>query len=124
MKVTILLQIESGVTNFSPTPAESRVLIASRYNIAQLLMIKFMDDALDETPTMLRLLKQEQTAGRSMIQDVILPGNHTTPCLGPDETNMQSNLSVGSLLSAAASALNYNDLTKTCTTVTDWLDRY
>lgn len=118
------MQIESGVTNFDPTPADSRVLIASRYTIPQLLMIKFADDGIDETPEMLSLLRQEQVANRALIQDVVLPGNHTTPCLGPDETSLQSNLTVGSLLGTAASLWNYNDLSKTCETVIDWLDRY
>jgi hypothetical protein len=112
------------VTNFTPTPAESRVLIASRYTVPQLLMIKFADDSIDETAEMLRILRGEPLPNRALIQDTVLPGNHTTPCLGPDETNLQSNLSVGSLLGTAASLWNYNDLCKTCETVVDWLDRY
>lgn len=119
-----MVQIEAGVTNFNPTPAESRVLISSRYTIPQLLMIKFADDGIDETPEMLRLLRQEQVSNRALIQDIVLPGNHTTPCLGPDETSLQSNLTVGSLLGSAATLWNYNDLSKTCETVIDWLDRY
>jgi hypothetical protein len=115
------VQIESGVSNFSPTPAESRIIIASRYSVPKALMIRFQDDNIDETPDIVRLLRKEQAR---FVHEQTLPGNHTTPCLGPDDTVLQPQLSVSSLLGTAASLWNYNDLSRVCEVTVDWFDRY
>ena len=42
-------QVGDGYTDFVPSPAESRNLIASGYSVPQTLLLQFADDGIDET---------------------------------------------------------------------------
>jgi hypothetical protein len=60
-----VVQVGNGATDFSPSPAESRALIQQSYDPAAspLLMVRFGDDSIDETPEMAALLQARHTAG-------------------------------------------------------------
>jgi hypothetical protein len=56
-------QVGDGVTEFTPTPSESRALIASAYRVPRTLLVRFEDDGIDETPEMAALLAGALSGG-------------------------------------------------------------
>ncbi|KIY99858.1 hypothetical protein MNEG_8101 [Monoraphidium neglectum] len=54
---SVLSEVGDGVTEFIPTPAESRALIAGSYSVPRTLLVRFSDDSIDETPEMVGLLR-------------------------------------------------------------------
>lgn len=59
------LQVGDGNLDFIPTPAESRALIGSAYRVPYTLLIRFENDAIDETPDMNRILSSANPAGEN-----------------------------------------------------------
>ncbi|KAG8649479.1 uncharacterized protein LOC110621745 [Manihot esculenta] len=70
----------NGREDFSPKPEETRRLVKSYYGISRNLLIKFKDDAIDETSTLAQVLSSE-AAISSMLDMSIrsLPGDHGLP---------------------------------------------
>lgn len=60
-----LSQVGDGTVEFEPTPAESRSLIGSAYRVPYSLLVRFENDAIDETPEMSRILSSANPAGAS-----------------------------------------------------------
>lgn len=52
-----------GLDEFSPTPAEGRALIASGYRVPFTLLVRFENDAIDETPAVADVLQVANPAG-------------------------------------------------------------
>ena len=61
-----LSQVGDGSVEFEPTPAESRSLIGSAYRVPYSLLVRFENDAIDETPEMSRILSSANPAGVSL----------------------------------------------------------
>ena len=72
---TLIAELESGVTDFTPAPAESRELIRRGYDVPRALLIGFSNDSIDETPALAGALE-----GGTVLK---LRGTHATPC-APD----------------------------------------
>jgi hypothetical protein len=70
------LTIDTSFIEFSPSPRETQDLIAAHYEIRRNLLIRFLDDEIDQTLTLNPLLKSRFT---EMIAALTLPGNHLTP---------------------------------------------
>ena len=60
-----LSQVGDGTVEFEPTPAESRSLIGSAYRVPYSLLVRFENDAIDETPEMSQILSSANPAGAS-----------------------------------------------------------
>ena len=75
-------EVGAGADEFTPPPAQAKALIAAGYSVPRTLLVKFADDAIDETPELARILKGINAAGTTV---ETLPGTHVTPC-GPDVT--------------------------------------
>jgi len=60
---SVLGEVGDGVTEFTPTPAESRALIAEGYRVRRSLLVRFEDDGIDETGEMARLLEAALAVG-------------------------------------------------------------
>lgn len=65
-----LLQVGDGVTNFTPTPSESRDLVSQQYSVPQTLLIRFGSDNIDETPEMANIVMKKY----SQASVLTLPG--------------------------------------------------
>jgi len=65
---------------FTPNPAQTNELIASRYQVRRNLLVKFRDDTIDQTRSLHQLL---QSRFPDMVSLCRLSGNHLTP-LGQD----------------------------------------
>lgn len=61
---------------FTPSPLETSQLVAERYQIRRNLVIKFIDDDIDQTLSLIPVLEQ-RFPGMVALQK--LPGNHLTP---------------------------------------------
>jgi len=75
-------EVGDGVTEFSPVPGESRRIIREGYDAARqpLLLVRFAEDGIDETPEIATLLTAANPPGS--VTSVTLPGSHVTPCGG------------------------------------------
>jgi hypothetical protein len=73
-------EVGAGTAEFSPTPATAKALIAGGYSVPRTLLVRFADDAIDETPELGAILRGINAAGTAV---ETLPGTHVTPC-GPD----------------------------------------
>ncbi|MBC6478804.1 MAG: DUF1350 family protein [Hormoscilla sp. GM7CHS1pb] len=65
---------------FTPTPVKTNQLIAQEYSIRRNLLIKFQNDDIDQTTSLMNLL---QKRFGNMVASLTLPGTHITP-LGQD----------------------------------------
>lgn len=65
---------------FTPSPSETNRLIQERYQIRRNLLVKFSNDAIDQTRLLTQLLQQRFP---DMVAVTTLTGNHQTP-LGQD----------------------------------------
>lgn len=65
---------------FTPSPLETNELIAQHYGVRRNLLIKFINDNIDQTVSLTPVL---QARFPSMVALLTLPGNHLTP-LGQD----------------------------------------
>jgi hypothetical protein len=66
---------ELQTLEFSPTPAETRQLVADRYAIARNLLVRFEDDGIDEILDLAEQLKDRFPKSLSV---KVLPGDHLT----------------------------------------------
>lgn len=64
-------QVGDGLTDFTPSPEESRAIIRAGYACPATLLVQFETDNFDETPEMQRILSERQvsTAGCSSSSD-------------------------------------------------------
>ena len=63
LTILVLPQVGDGTVEFEPTPAESRSLIGSAYRVPYSLLVRFENDAIDETPEMAQILGSANPAG-------------------------------------------------------------
>ena len=79
----ILREIDGGKIEFSPTPEEARRSAAKLYDAKRTLVLRFLDDSLDESPPLPAVL--QRATGDVTLQS--LQGTHLTPLTpsGPDQ---------------------------------------
>lgn len=65
---------------FTPSPLETTQIVAQNYQVRRNLLVKFINDTIDQTPALTEVL---QTRFPGMVVAQTLLGNHLTP-LGPD----------------------------------------
>lgn len=63
LNLFLQVQVESGAVEFDPSPAKSRALIESSYNVPYTMLVQFENDNIDETKEMTRILKTINSAG-------------------------------------------------------------
>ena len=75
----IYLDVAQGAQEFSPPPEEVRTLVKSGYAVGRNLLLRFVDDTIDETPVLASIL-QSSAAGASLELTLkSLPGDHVRP---------------------------------------------
>ncbi|KAJ6703283.1 hypothetical protein OIU85_029272 [Salix viminalis] len=76
----LYMDLANGREDFSPKPEETRRLIKSYYGISRNLLIKFKDDAIDETPMLAQVLSSEAAISSMLDMSIrMLPGDHGLP---------------------------------------------
>lgn len=60
-------QVGDGQAEFTPTPAEGRALIASGYRTPFTMLVRFENDAIDETPAVAEVLQRTNPAGAILL---------------------------------------------------------
>lgn len=103
-------EIRDGVVDFDPTPASSAEFISERYCVPKTLLVQFVDDTIDETPVLRRLLEGKEITWRRV------RGNHLTPCVA----NLRQVVDDDLVEALQAPALVENDLLVQI--LVDWLD--
>lgn len=94
-----------GVTEFTPTPAESLQLISGGYKVPRTLLVRFADDPIDESRALQRALLD---GGRNPADNALLElaGSHVTPCApdsAPRPADPSGRVSPADFLAAGAS---------------------
>ena len=75
----IYLDVANGAQEFIPPPEEMRSLVKSGYSVGRNLLLRFVDDEIDETPALASVL-QSSAAGASLELTLkALPGDHVRP---------------------------------------------
>ena len=124
---------DSDQVEFSPTPQENQALFAERYCVEKTLLVKFADDAIDQTDVMERVLLQRghgsKGPGEVVVSvDRLTYGNHLTPVgISPGELPTPPTLLPGSLgpaqaLAQAAVSLSQADLRRVGARIIQWMD--
>ncbi|KAL2507197.1 hypothetical protein Fot_30844 [Forsythia ovata] len=76
----LYMDLVKGRENFSPRPEETQRLIRSYYGITRNLLIKFKDDAIDETSSLAQVLSSESAISSMLDMSIrLLPGDHGLP---------------------------------------------
>ncbi|KAJ6943907.1 hypothetical protein NC652_009364 [Populus alba x Populus x berolinensis] len=76
----LYMDLVNGREDFSPKPEETRRLIKSYYGISRNLLIKFKDDAIDETSMLAQVLSSEAAISSMLDMSIrMLPGDHGLP---------------------------------------------
>ncbi|KAG0568825.1 hypothetical protein M758_6G044300 [Ceratodon purpureus] len=76
-------QVSQGVSEFTPSPAQNRAAASVSYAVPNNLLVKFTQDAIDETDTLEDILSPRSEALGGKLTKVVLNGTHLTPC-APD----------------------------------------
>lgn len=64
----VLREVQRGAGAFDPTPAECRQLVAASYRTPNTLFVKFMNDNIDETAEMFRIVQGRHRAGTAVLE--------------------------------------------------------
>ncbi|CAK7335984.1 unnamed protein product [Dovyalis caffra] len=76
----LYVDLVNGREDFIPKPEETRRLIKSYYGISRNLLIKFKDDAIDETSILAKVLSSEAAISSMLDMSIrLLPGDHGLP---------------------------------------------
>ncbi|KAJ9180505.1 hypothetical protein P3X46_008737 [Hevea brasiliensis] len=76
----LYMDLVKGREDFSPKPEETRRLVKSYYGISRNLLVKFKDDAIDETSTLAQLLSSESAISSMLDMSIrLMPGDHGLP---------------------------------------------
>jgi hypothetical protein len=68
--------------DFSPTPENNRLLFNASYAVDRTLVIRYSDDSIDQSPSLVEVLTSPQVAQNPRyVEQRILPGTHLTPSL-------------------------------------------
>jgi len=117
-------EVGDGVTDFTPSPSESRALIGSSYSVRPTLLVRFQDDSIDETVEMEKILRARFPQGG--VETLVLPGSHITPCGG--DLDLMPPPSPGSATTPAEAVLqlvkvsSQMDVRRLGRNVVGWLD--
>jgi hypothetical protein len=77
----ILASIASGTKEFAPSPEETRALVASKYRARRTFIVRFENDAIDESPEIDGVLRDavQQSNGTMEVAYKEIVGTHVTP---------------------------------------------
>lgn len=115
----ILDEVGGGTSDFTPTPRESRALVASRYSVWPTLLLRFSDDSIDETRAMAETLRQRRPGG---VVEAVLPGSHVTPCGAEGTWQVGPSFTARDALLMAVRMVSQADVRRLSQRCTDFLD--
>lgn len=90
------MQVGDGLTDFTPSPEESRAIIQAGYACPATLLVQFQNDNFDETPEMQRLLSDRlagsSAAGARSVSSSMPASGYTSAWNSIDEDVSMDNL--------------------------------
>ncbi|KAK9861435.1 hypothetical protein WJX84_010662 [Apatococcus fuscideae] len=117
---SVFEEVRNGNLEFTPPPEQSRAMIASRYRTPRTLLVRFMDDPVDETNVIYPILSGR--GNRQGCEELVLPGSHATPCFGGDLPQVGRSFSPLDAILQGVNAFTQMDLNRCCDRVISWLD--
>lgn len=114
----VLAEVGNGTTDFVPAPAATSQLIGARYAVPATLLVRFINDGIDETQIVRPLLQDRSPTG---VTEIVLPGSHVTPCGADISWQVGRSFSLGDALGLGAKLLAQADIRRLADRMVWWL---
>eukprot|EP00242_Pyramimonas_sp_CCMP2087_P001582 CAMPEP_0198229510 /NCGR_PEP_ID=MMETSP1445-20131203/114162_1 /TAXON_ID=36898 /ORGANISM="Pyramimonas sp., Strain CCMP2087" /LENGTH=406 /DNA_ID=CAMNT_0043909973 /DNA_START=143 /DNA_END=1363 /DNA_ORIENTATION=+ len=114
-------ELANGAQEFSPTPSESRRIIADGYRIPSTLLIRFKNDGIDESPEMLELLLKNFKGTKQVELEEMSGLGHITPVGGYVDWTVGEAFTPLDALGQAVKGEAVQRIRKVATRVNKWL---
>ncbi|CAK9143703.1 unnamed protein product [Ilex paraguariensis] len=120
---SVFNQLAQGISEFKPTPSENLDCFRKSYNIQQTLLVKFNNDAIDETDLLEETLKPRVDSIGGKLEKVVLGGTHITPCIQEPRWQVGDLYTPADAIAQGLKTLSLNDTRILARTITDWFAR-
>ncbi|KMZ58079.1 hypothetical protein ZOSMA_7G01100 [Zostera marina] len=117
----VLNQVSQGISEFRPTPSENREFIKQSYNVPHTLLVKFSDDGIDESDLLESILRPRVDAICGKLENVILSGNHITPCTQDIKWQVGESYTPVDAFAQGLKSWSLNDVRTLAKSIGDWL---
>ncbi|XP_049362328.1 uncharacterized protein LOC125827013 [Solanum verrucosum] len=113
-------ELAQGISEFKPTPSENLECFKSAYNVKRTLLVKFDNDAIDETDRLEETLKPRVESFGGKVEKIALTGNHITPCVQEPKWRVGTVYTPADAIAQVVKTLSINDTKGLCTTIANW----
>ncbi|KAH7655345.1 alpha/beta-Hydrolases protein [Dioscorea alata] len=117
---SVMGQVSQGTSEFRPTPSENRLFFKQSYNVPHTLLVKFSNDAIDETDTVEQILSPRVDSIGGTLKKITLSGNHLTPCLQELKWAVGHQYTPADALAQSLKSISLNDTRVLARTISDW----
>ncbi|XP_039119794.1 uncharacterized protein LOC120256088 [Dioscorea cayenensis subsp. rotundata] len=117
---SVMGQVSQGTSEFRPTPSENRLFFKQSYNVPHTLLVKFSNDAIDETDTVEQILSPRVDSIGGTLKKITLSGNHLTPCLQDLKWAVGHQYTPADALAQSLKSISLNDTRVLARTISDW----
>ncbi|KAH0645553.1 hypothetical protein KY290_034337 [Solanum tuberosum] len=113
-------ELAQGISEFKPTPSENLECFKNAYNVKRTLLVKFDNDAIDETDRLEETLKPRVESFGGKVEKIALTGNHITPCVQEPKWRVGTVYTPADAIAQVVKTLSINDTKGLCTTIANW----
>ncbi|KAM0952469.1 putative alpha/Beta hydrolase [Dioscorea sansibarensis] len=117
---SVMGQVSQGTSEFRPTPSENRLFFKKSYNVPHTLLVKFSNDAFDETDTVEQILRPRVDSVGGTLKKVTLSGNHLTPCVQDLKWAVGHQYTPADALAQSLKSISLSDTKVLAKTISDW----
>ncbi|KAM7493677.1 hypothetical protein LguiB_028286 [Lonicera macranthoides] len=120
---SVFNQVAQGISEFRPTPSENRDCFKNSYNVQRTLLVKFNNDAIDETDLLEETLKPRVESVGGVLEKVSLSGTHITPCIQEPRWEVGDVYTPADAIAQGLKTLSLHETRVLSRTITDWFTR-
>lgn len=121
--ILCFFRIGDGLVDFSPTPENNRLLFNASYAVDRTLVIRYSDDSIDQSPSLVEVLTTPQVPQNPRyVEQRILPGTHLTPVSPFTPFTTKRDFDPVTALSQAALSMSQRHLALTAREIITWLE--
>jgi hypothetical protein len=113
-------EVGDGSQDFTPSPEENEKLFENSYNVPKTLLVQFMDDSIDQSMKLERVLQRRVPPGA--VELMKLTGNHLTPVGASPQIRVPGAFGPVEAVAQAALSLSQTDLRRVGQQVVSWMD--
>jgi hypothetical protein len=113
-------EVGDGGSDFQPSPEENEKLFETGYSVPKTLLVQFMDDSIDQSVKLERVLQRRVPSGGVEVTRMI--GNHLTPVGASPQIRVPGAFGPAEAIAQAALSLSQADLRRVSSQVVSWMD--